>query len=142
MQKHLYRSRTDRVLAGVAGGIGRYFNLDSVFVRIFFVAAAFGGGAGVWIYIVLWLILPEEPATLESSTTPALAEAATPGPVVATTDPAAVDRRNTIVGILLLTLGAVFLVHNYIPEFDFSDFWPIVLIAVGCAVLWNGTKRS
>lgn len=58
----LYRSRTDRKIAGVCGGLGEYFGIDSTFVRLFFVLAFFLGGASVLAYVVMWIIMPEQPA--------------------------------------------------------------------------------
>jgi phage shock protein PspC (stress-responsive transcriptional regulator) len=57
--KRLYRSRTDRKLAGVCGGLGEYFNLDPTLVRVLFVLATLAGGPGLILYIVLWLVMPE-----------------------------------------------------------------------------------
>jgi len=60
MNKRLYRSRTERMIAGVCGGLGKYFDVDPVIVRL---AAVFFAiwGAGVIAYIVAWIIVPEEP---------------------------------------------------------------------------------
>ena len=57
--QRLMRSRTDKVIAGVAGGIGQYLAIDPVIVRLAFVALAFTG-VGVLLYPVLWLIMPIE----------------------------------------------------------------------------------
>jgi phage shock protein PspC (stress-responsive transcriptional regulator) len=57
--KRLYRSRTDRKLAGVCGGLGEYFNVDPTLVRVLFVLATLAGGPGLLLYIVLWLVMPE-----------------------------------------------------------------------------------
>lgn len=59
--KRLYRSRRDSVIAGVCGGIGQYFNIDPVLVRVIFVVAALAGGPGLLAYLLLWLIIPLEP---------------------------------------------------------------------------------
>ncbi|NTV65184.1 MAG: PspC domain-containing protein, partial [Oscillochloris sp.] len=56
----LTRSQDDRMIAGVAGGIGRYLNVDPVIVRLIFVLLALSG-ASLLIYPLLWLIMPEEP---------------------------------------------------------------------------------
>lgn len=61
MAKRLYRSRVDRKVAGVAGGLGEYFNVDSTLIRLAFVVATLFGGPGLLLYIILWLVLPEEP---------------------------------------------------------------------------------
>lgn len=59
--KKLYRSRTDRKVSGVCGGIGDYFGVDSTFVRILFVILLFAWGSGVLAYFVLAWVIPIEP---------------------------------------------------------------------------------
>ncbi|MGB4967226.1 MAG: PspC domain-containing protein [Candidatus Saccharimonadales bacterium] len=59
--KKLYRSRTDRKIAGVCGGLATYFNVDSTVVRIGMIILALPGGPSILIYFVLWLVMPEEP---------------------------------------------------------------------------------
>ena len=69
-RKKLYRSRDDRWLVGVCGGIGEYFDIDPTVIRIVFVLAAFIFGGGLWIYIILWIIMPLNPddfLTVESA---------------------------------------------------------------------------
>ncbi|MGZ4280051.1 MAG: PspC domain-containing protein [Solirubrobacteraceae bacterium] len=58
--RRLYRSRDDRVIAGVCGGIARYFNIDPVLVRVGAVALAFLGGAGLLAYVAAVLLIPKE----------------------------------------------------------------------------------
>ncbi len=53
MRRRLYRSRTDRVIFGVAGGLGRHFDVDPVLIRVGFVAFAFASGVGILAYIIL-----------------------------------------------------------------------------------------
>ena len=57
-QTRLTRSATDKVIGGVCGGLGEYFGLDPVIVRLIFVALIFAGGISVLLYPVLWLIMP------------------------------------------------------------------------------------
>jgi phage shock protein C len=59
MQKRLYRPRTHRVLFGVCAGLGEYFNIDPVLVRIAFVILGLMGGPGVLLYILLLIVIPE-----------------------------------------------------------------------------------
>jgi len=61
-EKKLYRSRTDRKLLGVCGGIARYLGVDSTLVRVIVVLLALGGGVGLLTYLIVALIIPEEPA--------------------------------------------------------------------------------
>jgi phage shock protein C len=59
--RKLYRSRSNRMLAGVCGGLAQYFNIDPTLVRVLFVVLAVLGGSGLLIYLVLWIVVPEEP---------------------------------------------------------------------------------
>ncbi len=61
MQKKLYRSRTDRKILGVCGGLAEYFNVDSTLVRVIVVLVALLGGCGLLAYLIAALIMPEEP---------------------------------------------------------------------------------
>jgi phage shock protein PspC (stress-responsive transcriptional regulator) len=61
MTKRLYRSRNDRKLWGVCGGLGKYFDIDPVIFRIVFVVTIFFGLAGLLVYIIMTLIVPLEP---------------------------------------------------------------------------------
>lgn len=58
MTKRLYRSSKDRVLLGVCGGVGEYFNVDPVLIRVVWVLSAFAGGAGILVYIIAAVIMP------------------------------------------------------------------------------------
>ena len=60
-RKKLYRSRDERWLVGVCGGIGEYFDIDATVIRVLFVLAAFILGGGLWIYLILWIIMPLDP---------------------------------------------------------------------------------
>lgn len=59
--KKLYRSKDDRWLGGVCGGIAKYFNVDSTIIRALFILLALAVGGGILVYIILWIIIPEEP---------------------------------------------------------------------------------
>ena len=60
-RKRLMRSRRDSWIGGVCGGIGDYLNLDPVFIRVIFLVFLFTGGMSVPVYLLLWIIMPEEP---------------------------------------------------------------------------------
>jgi phage shock protein C len=59
--RKLYRSRTNRQVAGVCGGLAEYFNLDATLIRVLFVVLAVLGGSGIVLYLALWIIVPREP---------------------------------------------------------------------------------
>lgn len=69
--RRLYRSHTNRILAGVCGGLGKYFNLDPVLIRLIWLILILFGGIGLVLYVIGWLIIPaEEDATAEGGETP------------------------------------------------------------------------
>jgi phage shock protein C len=60
MEKKLRRSRTDKMVAGVCGGLGNYFALDSTILRLVFVLLLIFAGTGLLAYLVMWLVIPYE----------------------------------------------------------------------------------
>lgn len=61
MEKRLLRSRDNRVIAGVCGGVGEYFNVDPTVVRLVFLLMVIFGGISAWIYLLALIIMPNEP---------------------------------------------------------------------------------
>ena len=60
--KRLYRSRKDRILGGVCGGLGIYFDIDPVIIRLLCLLLTFAGmGLGILVYLIAWIIIPLEP---------------------------------------------------------------------------------
>ncbi len=60
-KKRLYRSTTDKKIAGVCGGLAEYFDIDPVITRVVVLAAVLWGGFGVAFYLAAWIIVPENP---------------------------------------------------------------------------------
>ena len=58
--KKLYRSKKNRIIGGVCGGMGDYFDIDPTIIRIIWALAVFGFGAGLLVYLVAWIIIPEK----------------------------------------------------------------------------------
>jgi phage shock protein C len=125
----LERSRDDRVIAGVCGGLGAYFGVDSVLFRIAFVLLVFAGGLGILAYILGWIFLPEKPRPGEPGAESAFDRAA---------DAVGDDRRGgaVVLGIVFVALGVLFLLDVAWPDFlSWRYVWPIALIAVGAAII-------
>ncbi len=60
--KHrLYRSRSDRSIAGICGGIAEFFDLDPTLVRLLTLLLILFGGLSIWVYAILWIIVPDQP---------------------------------------------------------------------------------
>ena len=65
MEKKLYRSKTEKKLAGVCGGLAKYFSIDPTLVRLGLVAFCLLGGSGILAYIICAFVIPEEPDYIE-----------------------------------------------------------------------------
>jgi phage shock protein C len=59
--RKLYRSKTNRQVAGVCGGLAQHFNVDATLIRVLFVLLAVLGGSGLVLYVAMWIIIPKEP---------------------------------------------------------------------------------
>jgi phage shock protein C len=57
--RKLYRSETQRMLAGVCGGLAEYFNIDATVMRVLFLILAVFGGLGIVLYLVMWIVVPD-----------------------------------------------------------------------------------
>ena len=67
--KRLYRSEDDRMIGGVAGGLGEFLDIDPTIIRLIFAFSILLGGTGLLAYLVMWLVVPEEPV-VEVKTAP------------------------------------------------------------------------
>jgi phage shock protein C len=120
----LRRSRSEKVVAGVCGGIGRYLGVDPVLLRIAFVILALANGLGVIGYVIAWVAIPEE----------------LPGQPVGPPPPARRETGRLVLGGALVVLGLVLLLDRLAPNLD-ELFWPVAVIAVGVAVMLVGLRR-
>lgn len=123
-ERLLRRSRTDRVIAGVCGGIGRYLGVDAVLIRIAFVVLAVAGGGGVLVYIFAWIVIPEERE----------------GEPLGQAGPSFFDSARLVFGGALIAIGTVLLLDLAVPRFG-KYVWPLSLIALGVAVIVQASPR-
>jgi len=142
MTKRLYRSRENNVIAGVAGGIAEYLDIDPVLVRIGFVVTTFAGGFGILTYIIAWIIMPEapreEPVNQPTASTGQPQQSAQPNQEVKQ-EPKP-HRGSVVGGLLLISLGLLFLADNFLPHFHFEDYWPLILVAIGAGLLYKAVR--
>jgi phage shock protein PspC (stress-responsive transcriptional regulator) len=142
--KRLFRSAKSKVFGGVAGGIAEYFDIDPIIIRLLFVIIAFAGGGGAIVYLILWIALPLEPITPftmnmgsgEPFNADSPGEQSTADYNTGTSNPFNIpvkpeNRNGLIGGIVLISLGLIFLANRFIPNIDFSDLWPLVLVVLG-----------
>jgi len=130
-RRTLCRSSTDKVIAGVAGGIGAYFGIDAVIVRIAFIVLTFLGGAGPFLYLIGWLALPTEDS--RSIVAKALGGDSP-------------HRFRSLMAVVLIGLGLLItanlsgnLFGLFIDVWKIAPYLALILIAAGVAlVLWPG----
>jgi phage shock protein PspC (stress-responsive transcriptional regulator) len=146
MDRRLYRSRTDSIVAGVAAGLARYLNADPALVRIAWaVLIPLTGGAALVAYVVAWIVVPEEPSEGAGATGDAAADPVT-GERIAAPGPSRIERppdgrAGIVVGIGLVLLGLWFLLREYLPDIDWSLIWPLVIVGVGILILAASMRR-
>jgi phage shock protein PspC (stress-responsive transcriptional regulator) len=121
--RRLERSRSDRMLAGVSGGLARYFEIHPAVFRVGFVVLTLLGGAGLLIYAAAWLVIPDE-GKQDSVATAALRERR--------------DRPWPLIGLGLLAVAGAILLSRTTLWFD-GDAWWLFLIA-GAVILWVSRK--
>lgn len=150
-QKKLYRSRTDTVIAGVCGGLGEYFEVDSTIIRIIFVILAIWGGAGIILYLIGILFMPYKDGEKVKKGDDKIKEKAEE--LSETIKTAASDfsenikdknvekRGGVVFGMILLLLGLMFLLRNFFSWFDFAIFWSLILILIGVLLIAGAGKR-
>jgi phage shock protein C len=142
--KRLYKSRKNKVIDGVCGGIAEYFEVDPVLVRVLFVLFLFMGGSAFIAYIVGMIIIPKEPQDLRQKQEKAKEETQP----VSTQSPT--DSGALIIGIFLVVLGAFFIMGNFHMFGGFywwmrHHFWdymiPGLIIVAGLALIIKGAEK-
>lgn len=151
--KKLYRSKTDRMLFGVAGGLAEYFGVDSNLVRIIFIILTIWGGVGLLLYIVGIFLIPENPSGVRSTAknqkekNKAVEERV--NAVASKIKEKIEEHRNgksalsgeQIFGLVVLLIGLIFLSNTLFSYFNFWRLWPLVLVVIGLVILLGKKRR-
>lgn len=141
-RKKLYRSREDRVIWGVCGGLADYFVIDPLVVRLIFIALFFGGGSGLLIYIIFALVVPSEGANSSKkkvNTDKAEEFVGELGSRIKDLgSEVKVSDWRFILGLILVLIGFTSLFSNFTPfSFIWDNFWPLFLVIIGLIILFN-----
>lgn len=139
----LYRSEINKVIGGVAGGLGEYFNIDPTIIRIIFILMTVFGGSGVIVYIILWLIIPSKSQLSRNSQDTIRSNIED---MKSTTQTFAhnlgqpqSNQQNSKFwwAIIIVLLGFFFLMNNFglLEPLELDKLWPLLLIVFGLVVL-------
>lgn len=146
--KRLARSRTDYMIGGVCGGLGKYFGIDPTIVRLIFVLLGISGGSGILLYFVLWIVMPREDML---DTQNALngeefgRRARQMGDEMRQVASQPNPRTAQFLGIALVVVGLIYLVQAlHIPWLDWFNSqiaWPVVLVVAGVLLLMRAFRK-
>jgi phage shock protein PspC (stress-responsive transcriptional regulator) len=141
--KRLHRSRTDRMVFGVCGGLADYFNVDSTLVRVIFVLFAIMPGAGLLAYIILALVVPLEaangadtrPLDLKKNSEDVARQARGMAETIvqeARKHGLRSSGSRKLLGLLIVIIGLALIAQQYVPHWiAWSTTWYVLLILVG-----------
>jgi len=133
------------MIAGVCGGLGSYLGADPIIFRVLFVLAVVIGGSGILVYVILWIVIPIEPEIkIESNNLnnePMTEENKNAESGYKQSEQSSQPKKpqkndgNLMGGLILIALGAIFLIIRFVPRIDFGDLWPLILIVVGVVLI-------
>lgn len=136
--RRLYRTKTNRLIAGVAAGLADYFSIDPVLVRALFILLTIADGAGVLIYIILWIVVPEagespnrDAGTRVKDFVEEVGKSAQA--VVSGERKTSIGLWRNIIGLFIIFVGLVTLLHQFFPYswLNWNLAWPILIIFIG-----------
>ena len=141
----LHRTRSGAVLLGVCAGLGRYFDVDPVLIRVAFLLLTLASGLGVVIYLMLALVMPAEASVGESTAEVVrenlremggVARAAGREVAAALRQASVAGRRRKALGVGLALVGVVLLLANagVLAWLQWRLLWPLILVLVGIAL--------
>lgn len=133
MEKKLYRSRNDKMVAGVCAGLADYFGIDASLVRLGFVFLLIPGGMSIWAYIIAAIIVPEAPADYGYEH-----EVYDKDGQRVNVDPEQTQKKTRLIlGYGLVGVGIIMMMQRFIGWFDGGLIFAVCVIGVGVLVLFK-----
>lgn len=160
MEKKLYRSRSDRMIWGVCGGLAKYFDIDPVIIRIIAVLLVFANGVGILAYIILAIVVPlesskvtepkdvikenvEEMKETASQIRHEIHSAFTRKEDTSEETTRAKHHTGNILGAILIIIGILFLLasFNLLWWLRWVYLWPLIIVAIGVLIIFSTRRR-
>jgi phage shock protein PspC (stress-responsive transcriptional regulator) len=143
MSKKLFRSNKEKVLGGVCGGIGNYFDVDPVIVRILFVVAAISWGTGIILYLIAWIIIPKEEIIYsQQGNYDNSNDAEMSGFQTTAENIKSKSKSKNFFGFALIIIGGLILFDDYVNIMKIKYLFPIILIVAGIYLILNQGKKD
>lgn len=147
MENKIFRSIDDYMIAGVCSGLAKHFNIDPTIVRLIFVLLIFGGGSGVLIYLILWLVIPKEGGEekeidrgekVSEFAKEVKNKAESMAKEIKLDTKTKKTGRISVLGVVLILIGTVTIWNQIFPRMiEWNFFWPGLLILVGILFLFR-----
>lgn len=139
VERHLYRSRSNKVIAGVCGGFAEYFGVDPTIVRLIWVLVTLTYGLGLIAYIIAAIIIPE--GGFEGYNQGQYGGQFSEGSSEYNKPVRQDNRTNVIIGGVLILIGLGAVARRYFHWIDFSLLWPVLLIIIGGLIIFRGWRK-
>lgn len=121
--KRLQRNTQNKVIAGVCSGLADFFGIDVALMRVIFILLLVAGYSGFLIYLILWIVMPKANHAENQSYDNAETAVAQSG------------KGSWIAGVILIAIGTLCLLDDFLPKFDWSTIWPVLLIVLGLLLI-------
>ena len=134
MEKKLQRDTRNKVIGGVCAGLANYFGMDASLLRLLLALMILFAGSGFWLHIILWVVMPagDPQMTMENGD-------AIMSDII---EPTKVNKGSLVIGLILIGLGALGLLHRFVPSFSWQMLWPVFLIVLGIILIIPKDKKS
>jgi len=145
------RSVMNKKIGGVCAGIAKYLQVDVTIIRVAFIVGAFAWGLCLLLYIILWVVMPEEKVDYSAyfgaaSDTPQQEPAGQDffSQQINVENPFSEKKSTNLsmtAGIIMIIFGTIMLISNFVPFLDFSDLFPVIFVAIGGIMIFNALQK-
>lgn len=144
--RKVYRSRKDRIIFGVCGGIAEYYNIESLWVRVVFIFLGITGAIGFVLYIALAILMPLNPVKSSNDKKPEEVGATAgefrervKGLAAELRHDPKIERRRNLLGAIIVAIGIIAFFNELFPNFwiGWKVLWPIIIIVIGFTFISN-----
>ena len=148
--RKLRRNPMNRVIGGVCSGLADFLGVDVALMRIAFVIAFLFASFGFWLYIILWIVLPESQQTTDNGQqsfgqsqgqSQSQSQSHSPQSESVSVSKSESKVKSIFAGAFIILIGLLFLVNNFIPINWVWKLWPLILVAIGVVMIVTASKK-